>query len=239
MLMEKNSMSYTLREISDSLPREKKTQDGLWTRFVLRPLSVPAAWLALALGLSANGVSYISALFSITGAVLFSLEGFMLPLVGALLLNVFSILDCVDGNISRVTKTAGPWGGWADAVMGFVAYTAVFVSTGVYVFLRTGWWPILVVSAVTSSANLLTRVAYQIYKNIEGDTAHGSVSFERKLAENVGVTGFMMPALIVCHCIGGMWIIVWFNFLFYLGGCVITIFKLAKKANTAIRGVIL
>jgi phosphatidylglycerophosphate synthase len=224
-------MAHTLKEIRDSLPPEKKKQDGLWTRYVLRPLSIPLTWAALRLGLSANSISYISVIFSIGGAVLFSLEGFMLPLWGAILLNVFSVLDCVDGNISRVTNTAGPWGGWADAVMGFIAYTAVFLSTGIYVFLRTGWWLVLVITGLTSSANLLTRAAYQIYKNIEAHTAHDSVSFERKLAENVGITGFLMPALIVCHCIGGIWIIIWFNLLFYLGGCVITIFKLAKKAN--------
>jgi hypothetical protein len=232
-------MSYTLKQISDSLPSEKRKQDGLWTRYVLRPLSVPLTWAALRLGLSANGVSYISVIFSVSGAILFSLEGFTLPLLGAVLLNVFSVLDCVDGNISRVRNTAGPWGGWADAVMGFIAYTAVFLSTGIYAFLRTGWWPVLVIAWVTSSANLLTRAAYQIYKNIEADTAHGSVSFERKLAENVGITGFLMPALIICHFIGGMWIIIWFNLLFYPGGCVISIFKLAKKANAHTGGRIL
>jgi phosphatidylglycerophosphate synthase len=175
-------------------------------------------------------------IFSLAGGVLFSLDGFWLPLWGAIALNVFSVLDCVDGNIARVTKSASPWGGWADAVMGFVAYTAVFISTGVYVFLRSGWWPVLVIAAVTSSANLLTRVAYQIYKNIVGGgEAHGSVSFERKLAENVGVTGFMMPALIVCHFTGGMIGIVAFNLAFYLGGCVVTIVKLAKKANLEVK----
>jgi phosphatidylglycerophosphate synthase len=226
-------MAYTLRDIIDSLPPEKKQSDGLWTRFVLRPLSVPLVALALRLRLSANGVSYLSALFSIAGGVLFSLPGFALPLWGAILLNIFSVIDCADGGVARTTKTAGPWGGWADAVMGFVAYTAVFLSTGVYVFLRTGWWWMLVVTGLTSSANLLTRVAYQIYKNIEGETAHGSVSFERKLAENVGVTGLMMPALIICHFTGGMEYIIAFNLLFYTGGCAATILKLSKKVNNS------
>jgi phosphatidylglycerophosphate synthase len=228
-------MIYTLKAIWDSLSAEKKLQDGLWTRFVLRPLSIPVTWVALALGLSANGVSYLSLVFSLAGGVLFSLEGFLFPLWGAILLNIFSIMDCVDGNVSRVTKTAGPWGGWADAVMGFIAYTAVFLSTGVYVYLRTGWWLVLVLTALTSSANLLTRVAYQIYKNIEGETAHGEVSFERKLAENVGVTGFLMPALIMCHFLGGMEYIIAFNLLFYLGGCGVTIIKLAKKADLSVK----
>ncbi|GAB6392375.1 MAG: CDP-alcohol phosphatidyltransferase family protein [Treponematales bacterium] len=225
---------YTLKDIRDSLTAEKKQADGIWTRFVLRPLSMLLTLPALALGLSANAVSYLSVVFSVTGGALFALPGFRLPLWGAILLNLFSVADCVDGNIARVRKTSSPWGGWADAVMGFVAYTAVFLSTGVYAYLRSGWWPFLVIAGVTSSANLLTRVAYQIYKNIVGESAHGSVSFERRLAENVGVTGFMMPALIACHACGftrGIEALVWFNLAFYLGGCAATLFKIARKAG--------
>ena len=223
-------MKYTIRQIRESLPVEKNKTDGLWTRFVLRPLSLPVAWGALRLNLSANAISYLSALFGIGGAVLFSFDGFLLPLWGAILFNFFSILDCVDGNMARVTGTDSPWGGWADAMTGFITYTAVFLSTGVYAYLRTGWWPFLVVAALTSSANLLTRVAYQNYKNIEPGKAHGEVSFERKLAENLGITGFLMPALVLCHLVGGMPILIWFNLAFYLGGCGLTLGKLARKA---------
>jgi phosphatidylglycerophosphate synthase len=225
-------MRCTFKEIWASIPLEKRQQDGFWTRFVLRPLSIPVTWLVLRLNLKANWVSYISALISIAGGVLFSQQGFWLPLWGAILLNIFSIFDCVDGNVARVTGTAGPWGGWADAVMGFVAYTSVFISTGVYSWLRDEWWLVLIIVAITSSANLLTRLAYQIYKNIAGgEEAHESVSFERSLAENVGITGILMPALIVCHFTGGMFIIIGFNLLFYGAGCFVTIVKLARKAK--------
>jgi len=220
-----------MKTIRESLPEDKKQADGIWTTIVLRPLSIPVTWLALKMSLKANTVSYLSAIFSIGGGILFGMPGFFLPLLGAILLNIFSVLDCVDGTVARVTGTASLWGGWADAVMGFVAYTAVFLGTGVYVYLRSGWWPALVLVALTSSANLLTRVAYQIYKNIEGTAAHESVSFERKLAENVGITGFLMPALILCHFLGGMVWIVWFNTAFYGLGCLATIIKLARKAS--------
>jgi phosphatidylglycerophosphate synthase len=232
-IMYNMAQNYSLRDIRVSLPPGKNGQDGLWTRFVLRPVSMPVSWAALKIGLSANAVSYVSAFFSLAGAVLFSLSGYPLPGAGAVLFNVFSVLDCADGNIARVTKTASPWGGWADAVMGFIAYTAVFLSTGVYLFIRTAFWPVLLVTGLTSSANLLTRVAYQIYKNIVGERAHGSVSFERKLAENAGITGFLMPLLLVfhfCNFLNGIWFIVWFNAAFYGGGCVSTIIKLARKA---------
>jgi phosphatidylglycerophosphate synthase len=227
---------YTFKDITDSLTDEKKQADGLWTKLALRPIAVPVTWVALKLSLKANTVSYLSSIFSIAGGVLFGMNGFYLPLWGAILLNIFSVLDCVDGNIARITKTASPWGGWADAVMGFVAYCAIFIAMGVYLYLRTGWWWVLLITGITSSANLLTRVAYQIYKNIVGKKdAEASVSFEQKLAETVGITGFMMPLLIVFHCIGGEWGkwgmmgIAAFNLAFYLGGCMLTLVKLARK----------
>jgi phosphatidylglycerophosphate synthase len=227
------AQKYSLSDIHASLPPEKAGQDGLWTRFVLRPISMPVSWAALKMGFSANAVSYISVLFSLAGGVLFSFPGYWIPGAGAVLFNVFSVLDCADGNIARVTKTASPWGAWADAVMGFIAYTAVFFSTGIYLFLRTAFWPALLITGLSSSANLLTRVAYQIYKNIVGEKAHGSVSFERKLAENAGITGFLMPLLLIfhfCNFLNGLWFIIWFNAAFYGGGCVFTIIKLARKA---------
>ncbi|MDR0643519.1 MAG: CDP-alcohol phosphatidyltransferase family protein [Treponema sp.] len=232
---------YTFKEIIDSLPENKKRADGLWTKFVLRPFAVPFTYLALKLRLKANTVSYLSVVFSIGGGILFCMKGFWLPFWGAVMLNMFSILDCVDGNVARVTKTASPWGGWADAVMGFVAYCAVFLSMGVYIYLRTGWWWILLVTGLTSSANLLARVSYQAYKNIVGKSeAENAVSLEQKLAETVGITGFMMPLLIVFHCIWdkwqwGMFGVTAFNLTFYIGGCLLTIVKLARKAGYAVR----
>ena len=224
---------YSLKEIIASLPPEKIKQDGLWTRFVLRPLSFPVSWAALRMGLSPAFVSYFSALVSIAGGILFAWPDFTLAGIGIILLNFFSVLDCVDGNMARVSGKAGPWGGWADAVMGFVAYTSVFFASGIYVYWKTGWWPVLLIAGLTSSANLLTRTAYQIYKNIVGETAHGSVSFERKLAENAGITGFLMPLLLIfhfCDFLAGMWIIIWFNAAFYGCGCAVTVIKLARKA---------
>ncbi|MDR2792513.1 MAG: CDP-alcohol phosphatidyltransferase family protein [Treponema sp.] len=233
---------YTIKDIVNSLPEEKKRADGLWGK-VLRPLAVPFTWLALKMRLKANTVSYLSAVFSVSGGVLFSMPGFWLPLWGAILLNVFSIFDCVDGSVARVTNTAGPWGNWADAVMGFIAYIAVFTASGVYVFLRTGCWWVLLITSLTSSANLLTRAAFQFYKNIVGtEEARGSVSFEQKAADTVGITGFMMPLLVVFHCIGvlsgggggiiGMIALIVFNALFYGGGCLVTLIKLARKSIT-------
>jgi phosphatidylglycerophosphate synthase len=229
----KGRKRYGLAEIAASLPPEKIKQDSLWTRFVLRPLSFPLSWAALRAGLSPSAVSWFSALAAAAGGVLFARPGFYPALAGAILFNVFSVLDCVDGNVARTSGRAGPWGGWADAVTGFIAYTAVFTALGMYLFWETLWWPALLITGLTSSANLLTRTAYQIYKNIVGEAAHGSVSLERTLAENAGITGFLMPLLLVfhlCRFLPGMWFLLWFNAAFYGGGCAAALFKLGRKA---------
>lgn len=226
-------MKYSMREIRMSLTGEKKAADGIWSTYILRPLSMPLTWLALRMGLSANAVSWWSALFALAGGILLGLPGFRLPAIGILLLFIFSVLDCVDGNVARVSGTASPWGGWSDAIVGFIAYTAIFFGSGVYIFLRGGWWPVLLIAGLTSSANLLTRVAYQKYKTIEQETAHNSVSFERMLAENLGITGFWIPAVALCLLFGGMIWTVYFNALFYGGGCAASLYKLARKAFAA------
>lgn len=227
---------YSLKEIIASLPPEKIKQDGLWTRFVLRPLSFPVSWAALRMGFSPAFISYFSAVVSIAGGILFAWPSRLAAGIGVILFNFFAVLDCVDGNMARVSGKAGPWGGWADAVTGFIAYTSVFFASGIYIYWKTLWWPVLIAAGLTSSANLLTRVAYQIYKNIVGESAHESVSTERKFAENAGITGFLMPLLLIfhfCNFMPGMWFILCFNAAFYGGGCIITIFKLARKAAKA------
>ena len=225
---------YSMKEIIASLPLEKRKLDSLWINIFLRPVSFPVSWLLLRFRLAPSAVSYIAALVCIAGGILFSLPNdFYLIGIGAILFNVFAILDCVDGNMARVTGKAGPWGGWADAVSGFIAYTSVFFGTGMWVFWKTDYWPVLVIVGLTSSANLLTRVAYQMYKNIVGESAHSSVSFERMLANNTGITGFLMPIVLVFHYIDflpGMWGVIWFNAAFYGLGCAAALLKLGIKA---------
>ncbi|MDR1893720.1 MAG: CDP-alcohol phosphatidyltransferase family protein [Spirochaetales bacterium] len=233
-------MKYTLAEIRAALPPEKRRSDGLWGRFVLRPLSFYFTWLALKLRMGADAVSALSALVSLASAVLFSCPGFVLPLLGAAGFNLFSILDCVDGNVARITKTAGPWGGWVDAVTGYAAYTEVFTALSLYCYLRRPWWPVLVIGGLTGGANLLARLAYQNYRSFHPSRSLPptpspsagkvfSLSREQYLADLVGISGLLMPALLAAHLLGrGMFLIVGFNFLFYGGGCLFTLGKLVR-----------
>lgn len=232
----------SLQQIRDSLPAEKNLADSIWTRYVLRPVSVPVAWLCLRLGMRANTVSYLSAFLCVVGGILYGSGIFLWAVIGALLFNLFAILDCVDGNMARVTNTTSPYGAWADALGGYIAYTAVLISIGFAAghldpsFFRFSIRPELWVflSGLGAVANLLMRVIYQNYKNIASevpDSAHKSISLEKILSENLGITGILMPLTLLALLFGGFGYIIVFYSTFYTLGCLFTIIKLIWKVE--------
>jgi phosphatidylglycerophosphate synthase len=191
----------TVGDIRDSFPDGKS--DALWTRFVLRPLSFPLAWLFIKLGFSANQVTYFSIICTLSGTGLFLSGSESLAVAAAVLFNVFALLDCVDGNIARARPGENPYGQWIDALGGYISYTAVFISMGVFVEIQAGlleldWVDFVFVGAVAATTNLLIRVQHQKYDNIRPqapDNAEDeqSNSIKKSMSRNAGITGFLMP----------------------------------------------
>jgi phosphatidylglycerophosphate synthase len=236
-----------LADIRHSLPPEKNRADSYWTRWVLRPLSIPVAWLCIRLGLSANAVSYLSALVALAGGALLSAGLFAgsgaapgaggasfsltVMITGAFLLNLFAVLDCADGNIARVTGTMGPWGGWADALGGYAAYFAALLGAGMAAetLAGAGGWAFL--GGFATGANLLARLVYQSYKNVRRDDAAGDIAGEKKLSENLGVTGVLMPAILIGVVTGYLSWVVLFYAALYGTGAAVSIVRLIIKVE--------
>ncbi len=236
----------SIRQIKDSLPPEKNSADSLWTRYFLRPISIPVSWVFLRFDIRANTVSYFSGLLCVAAGFMFGGGLFPLTLFGAIIFNIFAVLDCVDGNIARVTATTGPYGGWADALGGYVAYIAVLLSLG---YATAGsdatimgltpdkaTWVLL--GGVSASANMLMRLAYQSYRNIAPEgiaEAKKSISLEKIVSENLGVTGFLMPALLIGLFMNILGYVLLFYTFFYTLGCIISLIKLIRKVEYATR----
>jgi hypothetical protein len=96
---------------------EKRRWDATypWIACVLRPLSFVVAWL-LPSRVTANqvtGLSYVVALLSLISLAWGSAAGLRL---GSVLLVVFNLLDCVDGNLARLRGTSAPFGRFLDAL---------------------------------------------------------------------------------------------------------------------------
>ena len=232
----------SLKQIRDSLPAEKNRADSMWTRYILRPVSIPVAWVFLRLGISANMVSYLSALLCVVAGFLYSSGTESWGVIGALLFNIFAVLDCADGNIARTTNTTGPTGGWADALGGYVAYSTVLLSLGYAAAVHNSsflnWNPQgsiwVLLGGLAASANLLMRLAYQSYKNIipgSSSKVKKSIGFEKMLSENLGVTGLLMPAIWIGLYLNILGYIAVFYTVFYTVGCVLSLIKMILRVE--------
>jgi phosphatidylglycerophosphate synthase len=239
----------SFKEIRASLSPEKRRADGPWTKFILRPLSYPATWLFSRLGLSPNAVTYLSALLCVAGFVCLAAGGGVLAWVGFGLFFAFGVLDCVDGNMARVLKRAGPWGEWVDALGGYTGYATMLLAIGVAadassgpIFPGTGLglpWPAggwTLVGGVAAAANLLMRVVFQNFRAVKRDQDRSGVGGEKRLSETIGITGLLVPLSAMGYGFGFLpWVVLAYCAV-YGGGCLLTLLKLIRKVEREIAG---
>ena len=97
------------------LERANRPDDGFYSTFVLRRASKPVTALALRLGLTPNQISVISLAVGLAAALCFATGSWWGLLAGALLMQASLIIDCVDGEVARFTRSFSDLGAWIDA----------------------------------------------------------------------------------------------------------------------------
>ncbi len=124
--------------------------DPYWvSRYFYRHFTIYFTWLFAKCRISANMVTLLSAVAIFAGAVSFGLASKWAWLVGALLVQIYFILDHVDGELSRyeeveLKKSSGMAGVFYDTVC-HAGETAVFaaIALRLYVDLDQAWWVML------------------------------------------------------------------------------------------------
>jgi phosphatidylglycerophosphate synthase len=105
-----------------------RANDGFFSVFFLRKFSKILTWLAVKVGATPNQVTLISFAIGLYSAYSFSLGGFWNLFLGAVLLQVSIIVDCVDGELARYTRKFSQLGAWLDAVTDRVKEYMVFLG---------------------------------------------------------------------------------------------------------------
>lgn len=90
--------------------------DGFYSTVALRRVSRHITPWAARRGVRPNTVTVASAAVGISGAVCFAVGSYPALVAGALLLQISLVLDCVDGELARATRTRSVFGTWLDAV---------------------------------------------------------------------------------------------------------------------------
>ena len=157
-------------------------------------------------------------------------------------------MDCVDGNIARVKHTASPVGEFLDAVSGYTAPAFIYLSVGVAAFNEPGilsWlgiW-IIVIGAVASLSDLLSRIIYQKFlvtqlkicgayekSSIEDERKSGIKHFIDMVMKNMTYSSLFMPLLVIAKFTHGFDLLTVFYCIYSVVILIGTYFMFIKKA---------
>lgn len=246
-------MNYSPKYFSDSLPIWKKKKDPVLTRIFYRPVSFVCASIATNLGISANATSYFSAVLGIFACVLFLVDSFAARLTGAILINVWLILDCTDGNIARSVKKQ-PFGEFADGISSYIVVALMCTTIGFSVFFSGGvifeagspW--IILIGALASISDTLMRLIYQKYQKTAREmqdkgiipaekdvrTNTNSVgSFRVRIEMELGLGGILPIAILIATIFNALDIIILYCFAYYGLSCAASSLLFVMKAINA------
>jgi len=126
-----------------SMPRLRlrlanRANDGFFSVFFLRRFSKILTWVAVKIGATPNQVTIASFAIGLYAAFLFAQGDFWSILLGAVLLQVSIIVDCVDGELARYTRKFSEFGAWLDAITDRVKEYAVFLGLAYGAFVHHG-----------------------------------------------------------------------------------------------------
>jgi len=111
-------------------------RNKVWLYYAGRLPSFYLTWIFLRLNISANQATYISLVIGLGSCIFLALGSYTLKLAGALLASLYLLLDCVDGNIARSTKSSSPYGKFIDASASYVISSFLFMSIGLGTFIN-------------------------------------------------------------------------------------------------------
>ncbi len=102
--------------------------DGLVDRFFNRPLGRPLSKFLAHTPVSPNQVSVLSIIIGVASAWFFATGSFVL---GALVLQLSAVIDCVDGDLARALCKQSRVGKWLDLGGDQVVHFSVFAAIGI------------------------------------------------------------------------------------------------------------
>ena len=107
------------------------SSDGVVDTYFNRPLGRFLSKILIHTPVTPNQVTVVSALIGLVSAWFFAQGNYTAGIIGALLLHLSALVDCVDGDIARVVFKDSPIGKWLDLGLDQVVHVAVFATLAV------------------------------------------------------------------------------------------------------------
>jgi len=107
------------------------SSDGVVDRYFNRPLGRYLSKILIHTPVTPNQVTVVSMLAGVAGAYYFALGNYTAGIIGALLLQLSALIDCVDGDIARIAFKESALGKWLDIALDQVVHVAVFAGIAI------------------------------------------------------------------------------------------------------------
>ncbi|HUS68667.1 MAG TPA: CDP-alcohol phosphatidyltransferase family protein [Kofleriaceae bacterium] len=203
-----------MSEIAGIYRASKKKKDiNLWTEWVCRPPAAVFVWLLKGTPITPNQVTFLSAVVAAGAAAMFAMLPGHLWLVAAVVVFELSfVLDCVDGQLARIRKTASPLGHLLDFLMDELKAMLIFGCVAVRLWRGGGDDMFMLVGMgglfALASGLMLTSFMRRPEYGAPPPTADGqpAVIAKRRGPVGMALTLFEMGARTVVHYPSYIWL---------------------------------
>lgn len=163
-------MKYTMKDITSSLPAEKAKLEPFWGRVFVRPISYLITRIFINTNVTPNAVSICSCICAIIATGFLCVNNSICIWTGAILINVWSLMDCLDGNIARTKKMTSMVGEFFDALGGYHVVGFSMIGFGMAAYHTTRLFEdykiaLILIGALGGLTDILSRLIYQKYTN--------------------------------------------------------------------------
>lgn len=142
-----------------------ETENFLDVRFY-RKIGYKIAFLLKNTGITPNAITIISIFFGVTAGILFYPENILLNLLGIFLLICANILDCVDGQLARLTGIKSIVGRILDGIAGDFWFIAIYIAIAMRLehHIPSAWaWTL---ASLAGASNLVQSNITDYYKTL-------------------------------------------------------------------------
>lgn len=215
---------------------------NLWGKYILKSLSYPVVWLLLKCGISANTVTAIGACVAVVGCLGIITGNYWGMVSGAILVNIWALIDYADGQVARWNGTSSNYGRFLDNICDIGIAGLLFLCLGIGAYHQTGenFW--LVVGGWCSICYLFTMIISYNFERLITPQLTGFVSglrvrwLPKNLVQIVGfnlqnITGLIMPALLLGTIFGYLNIVLVLWAMISTGGVCFMAYSMIRKAG--------
>ena len=168
------------------------------TRFI-----TPVARLALRIGITPNGTTFIGAIGVVTSSLYFYPQGDFF--LGTAIIVIFALSDLFDGTMARISQVgASRWGGFLDSTIDRITDSAILIGLSIYLIDRNDRLAgVVIVSLVSGLLVPYIRAKAEIFSiSCSGGIAERT---ERLMISMLAIAfdGLGVPYILA----GGMWLL--------------------------------